>query len=125
MLEFRVIVDTQRRYYNNFLVQGPLSSGPLIATMEFKEAGDGNWLGFDRGTIRLNTGNRFLIVRVVSIPYWAFIAFAGLMWCAGRLAGRLLRRRIRPGFCANCGYDLRASPRRCPECGAEPAGAIG
>jgi hypothetical protein len=33
---------------------------------------------------------------------------------------RRANRRVIAGFCGNCGYDLRASKGRCPECGAMP-----
>ena len=59
----------------------------------------------------------------VRFPYWlvvlASLAYPGA-WLAARRHNRR-RRRARAGLCASCGYDLRATPGRCPECGAGAA----
>ncbi len=51
------------------------------------------------------------------IPDWFIIVCAvATFWYSRKKA----RREHRPGFCPICGYDLRATPDRCPECGTPP-----
>jgi hypothetical protein len=51
------------------------------------------------------------------LPFW-FLMLAAVVLPALRLVVYLRRRRrLNTGFCQDCGYDLRASPGRCPECG--------
>ena len=54
-------------------------------------------------------------------PLWVTTLLAGL-FAAALIASRVRRDRYeQPGRCRQCGYDLRASPDRCPECGATVA----
>jgi hypothetical protein len=52
---------------------------------------------------------------VISIP--ALMALPTI-WCVVLWRASRGERRKRRGECTSCGYDLRASPHHCPECGA-------
>jgi len=63
------------------------------------------------------------------IPYWSVVLPLGL-FCGYRWMKHRAQRRSDPRIiCRSCGYDLRASRDRCPECGtlipSDPALAKG
>jgi hypothetical protein len=57
----------------------------------------------------------------VTVPYWSLVLLTAIPLIARAAAIARRRRRIKRGLCAQCGYDLRASPDRCPECGNQRA----
>ena len=103
---------------------------------------DGNalWLAPGEGYRTLPAGyaGRSSAMRCwsVTVPY-GLIAITAAAFALTHLSldarrGRRRARRIRARLCPSCGYDLRATPDRCPECGAaagaeariDPPGAV-
>jgi hypothetical protein len=52
------------------------------------------------------------------VVLWSLIIAGGVIGIKRRRAWR----RHLAGQCIQCGYDLRATPDRCPECGTIPEG---
>jgi len=58
----------------------------------------------------------------VWLPYWLIVAVTSIWPAIVLNAIRKSRRdskRAASQLCTRCGYDLRATPLRCPECGKE------
>ncbi len=72
-------------------------------------------------------GQKFVRVPIIGrVRFWPALALlvpAPVAWAVTQAIRSSRRRPIDPGddgVCPICGYDLRATPERCPECGTAP-----
>jgi hypothetical protein len=63
------------------------------------------------------------VVQVVTraiFPFWPFVFVALILPGLAETLRRRRMKRERQGCCVVCGYNLQATPLRCPECGTVP-----
>jgi hypothetical protein len=71
----------------------------------------------------INKGTSFIGGPALKFAHTLPVGLFGVLpvaWACRTYRSRYRRRRNR-SLCATCGYDLRASPERCPECGTTRA----
>lgn len=64
--------------------------------------------------------------REIRFPYWLVLLVSlapPILQTVHAVRAKRLRDRLAGNQCLGCGYDLRATPDRCPECGLEVAPA--
>ena len=84
-----------------------------------------SWIAFDRlgffvGNYSINGISNILVQytgQVVSAPAWVFLVIGAILPLISLRRWLISVRHRRTSRCVTCGYDVRATPDRCPECG--------
>ena len=138
-------LDAQR-HFGHFVRAGPDEAVASVVRFEHRSGEPSGWtvrwmmfrVTFGREKEDIGVGGRVLdhgrislfLERSgpnVTIPAWSFVfAFAVSpgVWVVRLLGRRRMERRVLEGCCGECGYDLRGSPGRCPECGSIRIGEV-
>jgi hypothetical protein len=111
----------QESYEKNEIKGWQFTTDPAIA----RERRPFDVLGFSFQSTGWEPGDGypdyFYHFRSLTVPLWFLLCTFGvlpLLACVRARRGWVRRGRRRRGLCTACGYDLRASPDQCPECGA-------
>jgi hypothetical protein len=80
-----------------------------------------DWLGLRWAVGLMGLPPNQLAFWSIRFPYWLLVLLTSIcpvFWLYSSSRTWQAERRKRSGRCAQCSYDLRATPARCPECGA-------
>jgi len=95
----------------------------LMAVVWTEEVFCSQYLGFDEAVMQPSSGSAFVPTFVATCIQgtFLFVEFLFLLPFAILIARHKIEQETKTSdTCRQCGYDLRATPNRCPECGTEP-----
>lgn len=118
----RLGIDNRPQVDDWFWRQRKDMAAVLAEVNQAVRAHGGRWEGmdlepFNRRTFAISQRPAPILI-AHRIPYWVLVILTSLLPAAWILEKwRLRKRQVAGRQCAACGYDLRASTDRCPECG--------
>jgi len=115
------IVTLTTPSFARVVLETPTGSSTITCGFSSWPTGATGWTGVlqSRGAVTTDAG-RFIFTVTCSgvfIPWWLPSSVGIIPAAIFLVRWRRRQNRVQAGQCVVCGYDLRATPDRCPECG--------